>query len=191
MGGLVTSLKVRGSRRLWTGARWVRGQTLSTCSWLAETRGASLYPGSWSLWASGQWRMRFNFLALPYKSSRCVFFSPFLIHGKFDRNEMCHFYFTPSLLPLLLAHLCYNCQTHFIIPFSCALRRPASQFPPGLTSQLTLEPCSEKWAIRYLCLPFLAPLPCWSPAYAGIKVPNKLHIMSSEECTCMFNGKER
>lgn len=111
----------------------------------------------------------------------------FFLHPLKVWQEMCRF-ILPSPSRLLLM---YNCQTCFIILFPCALRRTASQFPPGLTSQLTLEPCAEKWAIRYLCLPFLALLPRWSPAYAGIKVPNKLHIMSSEECTCMFNGTQR
>lgn len=41
MGGLVTWLKVRRNRCLWTGAQWVRGQILSTCSWLAGTQDAS------------------------------------------------------------------------------------------------------------------------------------------------------
>lgn len=60
--------------------------------------------------------------------------------GSLTENNM-SFYFTLSFLPLLLAH---NCQTRFIILFPCVLRRTASQFPPGLTSQLTLEPCAEK-----------------------------------------------
>lgn len=42
MGGLVTSLKVRRNGRLWTGARWVRGQISSTCLWLEDAQDASL-----------------------------------------------------------------------------------------------------------------------------------------------------